>query len=307
MCRYDNDCHKKVDNMQIEDLRIYVAVIQAGNFTAAAEQLMLSKQYVSRRIAALEESLGARLLNRNTRKLSVTDNGQLFAQHAQRILDDVQEAELAVSGRRQALRGSFRLSVPMSFGISHLSPFIAEFLSLHPGLQFQVELADRHVDMVGEGFDMAIRIGTLPDSSLIAKRLGEYRRVVCASPSYLQGAGAPYTPDDLREHRCLRYGREGQTGWELFQGEQRHVVTVQGPMVSNNGEMLRDAAVAGLGLVLLPEFIVAPALARGELVTVLDDWHPASLNLNALYPQHRQRSEVNRVFMAFLQDKLAAG
>ncbi|KJV44942.1 LysR family transcriptional regulator [Pantoea sp. BL1] len=291
--------------MQIEDLRIYVAVIQAGNFTAAAEQLMLSKQYVSRRIAAMEESLDARLLNRNTRKLSVTDNGQVFAQHAQRILDDVQEAELAVSGRRQVLQGSFRLSVPMSFGISHLSPYIAEFLSQHPGLQFQVELADRYVDMVGEGFDMAIRIGTLPDSSLIAKRLGVFRRVICGSPSYIQGAGAPREPEDLLNHACLRYGRESQTGWELFNGDKRKVMAVQGPMVSNNGEMLRDAAVAGLGLILLPEFIVAPALASGELMTVLDEWQPSSLNLNALYPQHRQRSEVNRVFMAFLQEKLA--
>jgi DNA-binding transcriptional LysR family regulator len=291
--------------MQIEDLRIYVDVIKAGNFTAAAEQLLLSKQYVSRRIAALEESLGARLLNRNTRKLSVTDNGQLFARHAQRILDDVQEAELAVSGRRQVLQGSFRLSVPMSFGISHLSPFIAEFLSMHPALQFQVELADRYVDMVGEGFDMAIRIGTLPDSTLIAKKLGEFRRVICASPSYLQGADAPRRPEDLLDHACLRYGRESQTGWELFQGEKREVINVQGPMVSNNGEMLRDAAIAGLGLILLPEFIVAPALASGDLITVLDDWHPSSLSLNALYPQHRQRSEVNRVFMAFLQQKLA--
>lgn len=291
--------------MQIEDLRIYVAVIKAGNFTAAAEQLMLSKQYVSRRIAALEESLGARLLNRNTRKLSVTDNGQLFAQHAQRILDDVQEAQQAVSGRQQVLQGSFRLSVPMSFGISHLSPYIAEFLSQHPGLQFQVELADRYVDMVGEGFDMAIRIGTLPDSSLIAKRLGVFRRVICGSPSYIQGAGAPREPEDLLDHACLRYGRESHTGWELFNGEQRKVMAVQGPMVSNNGEMLRDAAVAGLGLILLPEFIVAPALARGDLMTVLDEWQPSSLNLNALYPQHRQRSEVNRVFMAFLQEKLA--
>jgi DNA-binding transcriptional LysR family regulator len=291
--------------MQIEDLRIYVAVIKAGNFTAAAEQLLLSKQYVSRRIAALEESLGARLLNRNTRKLSVTDNGQLFAQHAQRILDDVQEAEQAVSGRQQVLQGSFRLSVPMSFGISHLSPFIAEFLNLHPGLQFQIELADRYVDVIGEGFDMAIRIGTLPDSSLIAKRLGEFRRVICGSPAYIQGAGAPREPEVLSEHLCLRYGRESQTGWELFNGDTRKVINVQGPMVSNNGEMLRDAAVAGLGLVLLPEFIVAPALASGELITVLDEWQPASLNLNALYPQHRQRSETNRVFMTFLQQKLA--
>nr|WP_314687557.1 LysR family transcriptional regulator [uncultured Pantoea sp.] len=292
--------------MQIDDLRIYVAVINTGNFSAAAEQLMLSKQYVSRRMAALEAALGTRLLNRNTRKLSVTENGLLFARHAQRILDDVQEAELAVSGRHQALQGSFRLSVPMSFGITHLSPYIAEFLTLHPGLQFQVELADRYVDMVGEGFDMAIRIGTLPDSSLIARRLGEFRRVICGSPAYIQGAGAPETPSELPQHRCLRYGRESQQGWELFRDGQRSVIAVQGPMASNNGEMLRDAAIAGLGLILLPEFIVAPALASGELIRVLDAWQPASLHLNALYPQHRQRSEIHRQFIAFLQQKMAA-
>ncbi len=283
--------------MQIDDLRIYVAVINTGNFSAAAEQLMLSKQYVSRRMAALEAALGTRLLNRNTRKLSVTENGLLFARHAQRILDDVQEAELAVSGRHQALQGSFRLSVPMSFGITHLSPYIAEFLTLHPGLQFQVELADRYVDMVGEGFDMAIRIGTLPDSSLIARRLGEFRRVICGSPAYIQGAGAPETPSELSQHRCLRYGRESQQGWELFRDGQRSVIAVQGPM---------DAAIAGLGLILLPEFIVAPALASGELIRVLDAWQPASLHLNALYPQHRQRSEIHRQFIAFLQQKMAA-
>lgn len=302
----DINCHNEVDNMQIDDLRIYVAVINAGNFTAAAEQLMLSKQYVSRRIAALEASLGVRLLNRNTRKLSITDSGHVFARHAQRILDDVQEAAQAVSGQHQSLQGTFRLSVPLSFGISHLSPFIAEFLSQHPGLQFQIELADRYVDVVGEGFDMALRIGTLPDSSLIAKRLGAFRRVICGSPAYLQGAGAPRTPEDLLNHACLRYGRESQTGWELFQGDRRRVLAVQGPMIANNGEMLRDAAMAGLGLILLPEFIVAPALASGALITVLEGWQPASLTLNALYPQHRQRSEVNRRVIAFLQKKLAS-
>jgi len=291
--------------MQIDDLRIYVAVINAGNFSVAAEQLMLSRQYVSRRMAALEAALGARLLNRNTRNFSVTENGLLFARHAQRILDDVQEAELAVSGHKQHLQGSFRLSVPMSFGITHLSPYIAEFLALHPGLQFQVELADRYVDMVGEGFDMAIRIGTLPDSTLIARKLGEFRRVICASPAYLHASGTPDTPEQLQQHRCLGYGRESQLGWELFRDKQRSVVALQGPMVSNNGELLRDAAIAGLGVIMLPEFIVAPALARGELVTVLDSWRPASLQLNALYPQHRQRSEIHRQFIAFLQQRLA--
>ncbi|UIL54754.1 MULTISPECIES: LysR family transcriptional regulator [Pantoea] len=292
--------------MQIEDLRIYVAVIHAGNFTAAADQLMLSKQYVSRRMAALEASLGARLLIRNTRKLSVTDAGLLFAQHAQRILDDIQEAELAVSEQRQTLRGSFRINLPMSYGMNHLSPLIAEFLSQHPVLQFQIELADRYVDVIGEGVDMAIRIGALADSTLIARPLGELKRVICGSPAYLARAGTPQQPDELLQHACLRYGREGQNGWELQVSGKGKWLAVQGPMVSNNGEVLRDAALAGLGLVLLPEFIVGQALQRGELVTVLEPFHPPSLALNAVYPQHRQRSEVNRQLLAFLQARLLA-
>ncbi|MCX3308589.1 LysR family transcriptional regulator [Pantoea vagans] len=291
--------------MQIEDLRIYIAVIHAGNFTAAAEQLMLSKQYVSRRMAALEASLGVRLLIRNTRKLSVTDAGLLFAQHAQRILDEIQEAELAVSEQQQALRGTFRINLPMSFGMSHLSPLIAEFLSHHPALQFQIELADRYVDVIGEGVDMAIRIGTLADSTLIARPLGELKRVICCSHDYLKRAGTPQHPDELLQHACLRYGREGQNGWELQVNGKAKWLAVQGPMVSNNGEVLRDAALAGLGLVLLPAFIVESALQRGELVTVLDGCQPPPLSLNAVYPQHRQRSEVNRQLLAFLQTRLA--
>lgn len=291
--------------MQIEDLRIYIAVIHAGNFTAAAEPLMLSKQYVSRRMAALEASLGVRLLIRNTRKLSVTDAGLLFAQHAQRILDEIQEAELAVSEQQQALRGTFRINLPMSFGMSHLSPLIAEFLSHHPALQFQIELADRYVDVIGEGVDMAIRIGTLADSTLIARPLGELKRVICCSHDYLKRAGTPQHPDELLQHACLRYGREGQNGWELQVNGKAKWLAVQGPMVSNNGEVLRDAALAGLGLVLLPAFIVESALQRGELVTVLDGCQPPPLSLNAVYPQHRQRSEVNRQLLAFLQTRLA--
>jgi len=290
--------------MQIEDLRIFLAVVNAGSFTAAAEQLLLSKQYVSRRMAALEASLGARLVSRNTRKLSITDSGLIFARHAQRILDDIQEAEQAVTERRHDLHGAFRISMPMSFGMSHLSPLIAHFLRQHPAVQFQVELADRYVDVIGEGFDMAIRIGTLADSTLISRRLGELKRVICCSPDYLVRAGEPETADALIHHACLRYGREGQQGWELIQDGKRKLVDVRGPMVSNNGEMLRDAAIAGLGMVLLPEFIVGPALKSGELVAVLENSYPASLNLHAVYPQHRQRSEINRVFLDYLVEAL---
>ena len=290
--------------MQIEDLRIFITVINAGNFTAAAEQLMLSKQYVSRRMAALEASLGVRLLIRNTRKLSVTESGQVFSRHAQKILDDIHEAELAVSEKTRELQGAFRVSIPMSYGMSYLSPLIAEFLSLHPLLQFQVELGDRYVDMIGEGFDIAIRIGQLSDSTLIARRLSVLKRVICCSPDYLQRAGMPRLPEDLLQHACLRYGREGQNGWELLQEGKRKLLDVRGPIVSNNGEVLRDAALAGLGLVLLPEFIVDEALKAGSLISVLEAFQPEPLVLSAVYPQHRQRSEVTRAFLSFLEERI---
>lgn len=293
--------------MQIEDLRIFVAVVKAGSFTAAAEQLFLSKQYVSRRMAALEASLNARLLMRNTRRLSVTEAGLVFSQHAQRILDDIHEAERAVSANRQALHGIFRVSMPMSFGMSHLSPLIVRFMQQHPAVQIQTELADRYVDVIGEGFDMAIRIGKLADSTLIARRLGALKRVICASPDYLARTGTPRAPEDLLQHQCLRYGREGQNGWELQRAGKSALFEVRGPAISNNGELLRDAAVAGMGLVLLPEFIVAPAVARGALTTVLDDYWPAPLGLYAVYPQHRQRSEINRAFLDFLEAELKLG
>lgn len=292
--------------MQIEDLRIFITVIKAGNFTAAAEQLLLSKQYVSRRMAALEDSLGARLLIRNTRKLSVTESGLIFSQHAQKILDDIQEAEQAVSERRLELQGSFRISIPMSFGMSYLSPLIAEFLRQHPSVQFQVELGDRYVDMIGEGFDIAIRIGSLADSTLVARRLGLLKRVICCSPQYIERAGLPLLPEDLLQHACLRYGREGQNGWELLQDGKRKLLDVHGPIVSNNGEVLRDAAVAGLGLTLLPEFIVGEAIKAGSLVSVLEDFQPEPLALSAVYPQHRQRSDVNRTFLDFLERQLSS-
>lgn len=197
----------------------------------------------------------------------MADAGLLFAQHDQRILDEIHKAELA-------LRGTFRINLPMSFGMSHLSPLIAEFLSYHPALQFQTALADRYVDVIGEGVDMAIRIGTLGDSTLIALPLGELKRVICCSPDSRQPAGTPQQPEALLQHTCLRYGREGQNGWELQVNGKAKWLAVQGPMMSNNGEVLRDAALAGLGRVLLPAFIVESALQRGELVTVR--WTAAS-------------------------------
>ena len=290
--------------MNLEDVRVFVTIVRMGSFTAAAEQLMLSKQYVSRRVAALEEALSVRLLVRNTRKLSVTDTGQDFYIYGSRILDSVFEAEQVISLHRKGLYGSFKISLPMCYGMDFLSPLIAEFLCHHPALQFQIELDDRYVDVIGEGFDMVLRIGSLADSTLIARPFGKLKMIICASPGYLQKEGTPSDASELLRHKCMRYGREGQYGWRLNINGTQRIFSVRGPVISNNGEIIRDAAEAGLGIALLPEFIVASCLQKGTLVAILPDCSPPPLKLNALYPQHREHSSVAKAFLAFLAEKL---
>ncbi|WP_257829572.1 LysR family transcriptional regulator [Burkholderia glumae] len=291
--------------MQLDDLRIFIATVEAGSFTGAADKLLLSKQFVSRRMAALEAALRVRLLNRNTRKLAVTESGQTFYTHAQRILAEVAQAEEAMSARHTELHGSLKISAPMSFGISHLSPLIAEFLAAHPAVRLDVELSDRRVDLIGEGFDLALRIGALADSTLVARTLGTLRMIACCSPAYRRLHGEPATPADLHGHACLLYGQELRDGWEFDTADGRRAYDVQGPLLANNGDVVRDAAIAGLGIALLPQFIVGPALARSELVAILGAHASPPLRLSAVYPQHRQGSTAIRTLLAFLETRLA--
>jgi DNA-binding transcriptional LysR family regulator len=290
--------------MQIDDMRIFVATVDARNFTAAAKRLALSKQFVSRRVMALEESLGVQLLIRNTRKLAVTELGQEFYERARRILSEVEDAAQAMSSGHAGPRGLLRVSAPMSFGMMHLSPLVADFLREHGDVRFDMELSDRTVDVVGEGFDMAIRIGSLPDSTLIAQKLADVRMVVCCSPGYLRRRGVPAHPADLERHSCLLYGHGGVVSWDFVVEGVSKGFEVQGPLRANNGELVRDAAVAGLGIVRLPDFIVAEAVGSGRLVTVLGEFLPSAATVYAVYPQHRQRSVTVRFFVDFLKEKL---
>ncbi|MFL9910156.1 LysR family transcriptional regulator [Paraburkholderia sp. RL17-337-BIB-A] len=290
--------------MQIDDVRIFVATVDARNFTAAAKRLALSKQFVSRRVMALEEALGVQLLIRNTRKLAVTELGQEFYERAKRILSEVEDAEQAMSLRRAGPRGLLRVSAPMSFGMMHLSPLVANFLREHGDVRFDMELSDRTVDVVGEGFDMAIRIGTLPDSTLIAQKLVDVRMVACCSPGYVRRRGAPRHPAELARHSCLLYGHGGVVSWDFVVDGVSKGFEVEGPLRANNGELIRDAAVAGLGIVRLPDFIVSDALSGGQLVTVLEEFLPMPVTVYAVYPQHRQSSVAVRVFVEFLREGL---
>ncbi|WP_087721704.1 LysR family transcriptional regulator [Pandoraea sp. PE-S2T-3] len=284
----------------LDDMRIFVSAVEAMSFTGAAARLGLSKQFVSRRISALEQSLGVRLLLRTTRRLAVTDLGQIYYARARRILDDVEAANLAVSSQGERPRGNLRVSAPMSFGTMFLGSVIPSFLATYPDVTIELELNDRTVDIIGEGYDVAVRIGALADSSLIARAVAPMRMVTCASPRYLATHGTPLTPEDLREHALLPYGHSQRVSWTYARDGSPVEISVSGRLRVNNGELARDAAVADLGLTWLPVFIVAPALLGGRLVTVLDDFAPPPTAIHVVYPQHRQASLVIRAFSEFL-------
>ncbi len=254
----------------------------------------------------LEERLGVRLLNRSTRRLDATPLGERYYQNALRLLDEVQLLEQAISGQTVELRGTLRLSAPLSFAIAHLGCRLTKFLQLHPGVDVEVDLSDRTVDLIGEGYDLALRIGILEDSSLVARRIGAVERVYCASPAYLAAHGTSLAPEQMRGHDCLPYGHARQVQWQ-FKGEGKGTsIAVSGRMRANNGEMLRDAAVAGMGITYLPTFIVGKALDDGRLVQVLEDWTLSALQLSAVYSQRRQVARPVQVFVEFLRERLVA-
>jgi DNA-binding transcriptional LysR family regulator len=288
---------------RFEDMRILVEVVERGSFSAAAERLALTKQLVSRRVMALEERLGVQLLVRTTRRIALTDLGQDYVDRARRILAEVEDADQAMASHVATPRGTLRVSAPLSFGRTHLSTLIAGFLSIHPGVRIELDMTDRPVDIVAEGYDLAIRIGSLVDSSFVARRLTSVDMVICATAAYLERVGIPRTIKDLQAHNCLEYRHSRGTAWWLTVNGKQVIVAVRGTYSANNGDVLRDAALAGLGLVQLPTFIVGDDIAAGRLMTVLQDFAPAPTGAYVVHPAHRQRSRLVRTF----SDYLAAG
>jgi DNA-binding transcriptional LysR family regulator len=279
-----------------EDMRIFCQVMDSGSFTAAADQLGLSKQFVSRRLMQLEERLGVRLLNRSTRRLDVTPLGQSYYESALRLLGEVEQVEQGIAGQTTEPRGTIRVSAPLSFALAHLGCLLPVFLQRYREVTVEVDLSDRPVDLLGEGYDLALRIGILEDSTLIARRIASIERVYCASPAYLAERGTPLKPEDLLGHDCLPYGHGRQVQWR-FAGQGK-------PLAVNNGELLKDAAIAGMGITYLPTFIVGSALKDGRLVPVLDEFRTEPLVLSAVYPQHRQSSRPVQALIEFLRERL---
>jgi DNA-binding transcriptional LysR family regulator len=285
---------------QLEDMRILVEVMDQGGFSAAARRLGLTTQLVSRRVMRLEERLGVQLLTRTTRRLTPTDLGRDYVERSRRILAEVEEAELALSSHLVEPRGRLRVSAPLSFGLSHLASIVHRFSALHPKVELDLDFSDRPVDIVAEGFDMAVRIGLLPDSSLIARKLADVRFTVVASPDYLARRGEPVELDDLRSHDCLMFKHSHGAAWFFRVNGVDQTLNVSGPLRANNGDILRDAAIAGLGITQLPDFLTAPAISDGRLVSLMGKLLPPGGAVYAVRPAHRQQSLPVRAFTDYL-------
>ncbi len=288
----------------LEGMSVYAAVVDAGTFTGAARQLRISKGAVSQQVQKLEDRLGVRLLNRTTRRLSLTDEGRAFYDHCRRILDEARDAVDALDSLGTGPRGRLRVNAPMSFGIMHLGPAVADFMAAYPEIEIDLELNDRQLDVVEEGFDMAIRIARLPDSSLIARRLAPCRRIVMASPAYWDRVGRPRHPNDLKNHDALIYDYLSDPDTWTFKGpEGRISVTVSGRMRANNGEVLLAAAKRGLGVDFAPTFFCCGEIQSGELEVVLSDFEDDPISVYAVYPHKRHLSPRVRAFVDFLADR----
>lgn len=292
---------------RFDDLQAFAAVVEAGSFTAAADRLGIAKSAISRRISALEERLGVQLLRRTTRRLNLTESGRSFYEHSARILADLDEAESAVAQQHGELRGTLRVALPLSFGVRHMCGPIAEFSKLHPKVTFDLNLNDRRIDLLEEGIDVAIRIGRLADSTLIARRLFDARTVVCGSDRYFEEHGVPGTPDDLRSHPCLVYGNVPDPSTWVYRDEDdnRKRVSVRVAVSATSGDFLCAAAMQGLGITMQPTFIAGAAISRGELVAILTEYQWPVTPAYAVYPPTRHLSYRVRAFIDFLADRFA--
>lgn len=288
----------------LTDIAIFVKVVELSSFTAAAEALETSQPVVSKAVSRLEEQLGARLLNRTTRRLSLTEAGSELYRRSVRALEEIENATLEVARFQTEPRGTLRVSAPMSFTILQLGAKLHAFLDRYPGVTMELTLDDRRVDLVEDAVDVAIRIGNLHDSSLVARKIVPCRQVLCASPAYLKKHGMPERPEDLLEHNVVLYSFLSHAReWRLIdeQGET-HVVPLKGSLQTNNGLVNRAAALSGVGIIMLPTFYISEQLRSGELVPILCKFRPTDIAVHAVYPERRNLTPKVRAFIDFLAE-----
>ena len=293
---------------RLTGLEVFAKVSGTGSFSAAGRALGMSQTMVTKHIAALEARLGVKLLHRSTRRLSLTDAGRNYLEASERILADMNAADAAVAAERVEPRGVLRLNVPVSFGERQVAPLLAEFAAAHPLVSVELGLNDRLVDLAEEGWDLAIRIGTLGDSSLIARRVAPCRTVVCAAPSYLKARGVPRNVASLAQHNCLGYTLSRIAGVDrwTFGAKDDVVVRVSGNLRANNGDALRAAAIAGQGIIYQPAFVVADGLRSGELVALTFDQPTVQFGgIYAVYLPDRNPAAKVRAFIDFIAARFA--
>lgn len=291
---------------KFDSMHAFTQVVDASGFAAASRKMGLSRSQVNKLVINLEDSLGVQLLQRTTRKVTPTKTGLAFYERCRAILTEVAEAEEAITQYQTQPKGTLRVNAPMSFGTKYLAPILPNFLAQHPDLKVELVLNDRFIDPIEEGFDISIRIAAQPTtSSLIIHTLCPVPRVLCAAPAYLEQQGIPRNPDQLKNHSCLHYGYSAPLNqWELKGPTQTQSIRVQGTVCSNNGEVLRQAALKGLGIALLPHFLVGEDLKADRLQVVLSNYASSEIAVHILYPVSKHLSAKVQLFTAFLQSHL---
>lgn len=293
----------------LQDMATFVAVVEQGSFSKAGQELRVSTAVVSARIARLESQIGVRLLNRTTRQVVPTEEARRYHEDCKAILKQVEDAEASLSSRKDNPSGSLRITAPIVFGRRYIAPLLPTFQEEYPDLQVRLLLSDSFVDIVGEGIDLAIRIADLPDSSMRMRKLGESPRIFCASPAYLAKNGTPQTPQDLLNHNCLllRFPGSTQFQWRIHDGEKELTLPVTGTLDSNNGDVLRDWAVAGKGIVMKSRWEVEEELRSGVLVEILQQYTARPVPISVIHPHGQMTPPKVRLMVEFLADAFKNG
>jgi DNA-binding transcriptional LysR family regulator len=289
---------------QLEEMHIFLRVVETGSITKAAEQMNIAKSAVSKRLFLLEQRLGIKLINRTTRKSSLTEAGQHYYQRSKLILDEVDELNSQTSSSKRALEGTLNIAVPLSFGLTHLAPALDLFLQQHTDLKLKINFSDQKIDIVEQGVDLAFRIGELDNSTLQARKIAPINHVLCASPEYLKLHGKPKTPDELKQHKILKYGSADQSGLKfLSQDGKEQVMHLEAHIIANNGDFLKSLAESSHGISYLPSFIVWQSLATQTLIPVLPTFKLPTMHAYAVYPANRHLPLKVRSLIDFLAER----